>query len=307
MNEIIAQTKKRKDLEASTYILTSGSSGKHKIVRLSLSNHLLSAIGSIEFLKITESDHSLLSLPLFHVGGVQILFRTLLTKSTLLLDESLTPTRLSFVPVQLKRFLSQPHSFFPKTILLGGQSPPLSLCNQARDQGHTLVTTYGMSEMSGQITGHFFDGTLSLGKPLKYRQIKIDENQEILVKGSTLFLGYLDQETPLANGYFKTKDLGKLKPNLYIIGRKDRQFISGGENIQPEEIEKALLSIKGIHRALVEPVEDLEFGMRPHAKIFPLLTTEFVQKELKNLLPKFMIPKSFELLQEEAKIVGNLL
>ena len=54
---------------------------------------------------------------------------------------------------------------------------------------------------------------------------------------------------------------------LTVTGRRDNMFISGGENIHPEEIEKALLSIKGIAEAIVVPKEDKEFGQRPIAFI----------------------------------------
>ena len=52
---------------------------------------------------------------------------------------------------------------------------------------------------------------------------------------------------------------------LAVTGRRDNMFISGGENIHPEEIEKALLSIKGIVEAIVVPKEDTELGHRPIA------------------------------------------
>ena len=66
-----------------------------------------------------------------------------------------------------------------------------------------------------------------------------------------------------------TKDLGRINADgkLEIIGRKDWQFISGGENIQPEEIEAALLAIPGIRQATVLPITDPEFGERPIAFI----------------------------------------
>ena len=54
---------------------------------------------------------------------------------------------------------------------------------------------------------------------------------------------------------------------LTVTGRRDNMFISGGENIHPEEIEKALLSIKGVAQAIVVPKEDKEFGQRPIAFI----------------------------------------
>ena len=72
------------------------------------------------------------------------------------------------------------------------------------------------------------------------------ESGEILVRGETLFAGYVegeDLDRPLdAEGWFHTGDLGELDENGYLRvgGRVDNLFISGGENVQPEEIEDAL-------------------------------------------------------------------
>ena len=52
---------------------------------------------------------------------------------------------------------------------------------------------------------------------------------------------------------------------LKMIGRKDSMFISGGENIQPQEIEERLSEIPGIEQSIVVPVQDPEFGNRPVA------------------------------------------
>ena len=92
-------------------------------------------------------------------------------------------------------------------------------------------------------------------------------------------MGQLDQE-----GY------------LTVTGRRDSMFISGGENIHPEEIERALLSIKGIEGAVVVPREDKEFGQRPIAFIkfagVPLADDDLIRC-LQADLPRFKIPIAF--------------
>jgi O-succinylbenzoic acid--CoA ligase len=73
-------------------------------------------------------------------------------------------------------------------------------------------------------------------------------------------------------------------------------FISGGENIYPEEIEKELLSIKGIQEAIVVPKEDKVFGQRPIAFIKFLgepLTEEHLIRCLRATLPRFKVPIAF--------------
>jgi O-succinylbenzoic acid--CoA ligase len=49
---------------------------------------------------------------------------------------------------------------------------------------------------------------------------------------------------------------------LVVTGRADGRFVSGGENVQPEEVEAALASLPGVIRAVVVPVPDAEFGRR---------------------------------------------
>ena len=71
-------------------------------------------------------------------------------------------------------------------------------------------------------------------------------------------------------------------------------FISGGENIQPEEIEKYLCQIDGIKEAVVIPLKDAEFGMRPVAFIKgSIKNTKQLNRHLQKYLPKFKIPQVF--------------
>ena len=70
-----------------------------------------------------------------------------------------------------------------------------------------------------------------------------------------------------AAGWFHTGDLGRLDAagRLIVTGRRDTMFISGGENIHPEEIEREILRFPGVLEAIVAPVPDPEFGARPVA------------------------------------------
>ena len=106
------------------------------------------------------------------------------------------------------------------------------------------------------------------------------------------FLLPLDKE-----GWFHTKDMGDYHPKkgLRVMGRKDRLFISGGENIQPEEIERHLLNFPGITAARVTPTEDKEFGFRPVAFIRSSEPYEkrVLNEYLKGVLPSFKLPVEY--------------
>ena len=67
-----------------TIIFTSGSSGPEKAVVHSISNHFFSALGANEFMPLCSGDRWLLSLPLYHVGGLAIFFRILLSGAAML-------------------------------------------------------------------------------------------------------------------------------------------------------------------------------------------------------------------------------
>ena len=88
--------------------------------------------------------------------------------------------------------------------------------------------------------------------------------------GRTLCLGYLEQDhvrpAAGAGGWFASGDLGRLDGDrLSVTGRRDARFISGGENIQPEEVERALLEHRAVLAAVCVAVPDREFGRRPAA------------------------------------------
>ncbi len=268
-------------------ILTSGSSGEPKAVAHRLAAHWASARGSAEAIPLQPGDGWLLSLPLFHVGGYAIPWRCFLAGACVvlpdpdcLLSEHLlgeTITHLSLVPTQLYRLLQSPEFRLERTavrhLLLGGAPIPASLVATCQAQGMTPQVSYGLSEMATQVCTRYADGhSASLGKPLPGRELKLVDG-EICVRGATLFSGYYRAghlESALdAEGWFHTGDLGELTATgeLLVLGRRDNRFICGGENIQPELIEQALLQHDAVQQALVVPLADAEWGMVPVAFI----------------------------------------
>ncbi len=139
------------------------------------------------------------------------------------------------------------------------------------------------------------------------REVSISEEGEILVRGETLFAGYVEGEkidrSLDIDGWFHTRDLGELDENGYlrVRGRMDNLFISGGENVQPEEIEEALCRLEGIDEAVVVPVPDEEFGARPVAFVRTEGGVRDLSRELEPILPRFKIPISFHPWPEEAR------
>ena len=273
-----------------TIIHTSASSGEAKAAVHSFGNHWYSALGSNENIPFGAGDCWLLSLPLYHIGGYSLLFRSLISGGSLAIgksDESLSKslqnfplTHLSVVPTQLYRLLADKESAAllrtMKAVLLGGSSAPKSLIEDAVRQHIPIYLSYGSTEMSSQIAtspAPIQGIQENSGRRLPWREIMASTEGELLVKGACLFQGYLRegkiQPQTDNDGWFHTSDIGSVTDDgtVTVAGRKDNMFISGGENIHPEEIETALMMIDGILEAVVVPVNDDEYGQRPVAFI----------------------------------------
>ncbi len=273
-----------------TIIHTSASSGEAKAAVHSFANHWYSALGSHENIPFGNGDCWLLSLPLYHIGGYAMFFRSLMFGGSLAvapsdepLDQSLHNfplTHLSVVPTQLYRLLAHKENTerlrSMKAVLLGGSAVPKSLLEDAIQKEIPLYISYGSTEMSSQIATSSTPTNsvqTDAGKLLRYREIRVAEDGELLVKGACLFQGYLRegklQPQTDNDGWFHTSDMGSVTDDgvVTVIGRKDNMFIAGGENIHPEEIETALMMINGIIEALVVPADDVEYGTRAVAFI----------------------------------------
>ncbi|MEA3297634.1 MAG: o-succinylbenzoate--CoA ligase, partial [candidate division Zixibacteria bacterium] len=274
-----------------TIVLTSGTSAKPKAALHTFGNHYYNALGSNANITIASGDCWLLSLPLYHVGGLGVLFRTMLAggaivvpeieKSVNIAIERHEITHLSLVPTQLRSMLDEPLCRKAqerlKAVLVGGSSIPSSLISRGYEKGLPLFMTYGLTEMTSQVTttppNSPVESLYTSGRTLKYREVSLDGHGEILVSGKTLFKGYIESDSvvlPLdTEGWFHTGDMGDFDKtgNLTVQGRRDNMFISGGENIHPEEIEQALCLLSDISEAVVVPCDDDQFGFRPVAFI----------------------------------------
>jgi o-succinylbenzoate---CoA ligase len=100
------------------------------------------------------------------------------------------------------------------------------------------------------------------------------------------------------DGWFHTGDLGELDQGGYlrVLGRKDNLFVSGGENVQPEEVEEVLSGLEGVEEAVVVPIPDPEFGARPVAFVRTVggaKESQTLERALGSVLPRFKIPVAF--------------
>jgi len=301
-------------------LFTSGSTDSPKAVMHTFGNHFYSAKGSNEHIPFTAQDRWCLTLPLYHVGGLSILFRAFLAGGAIVLpngksslDQTLIDkrvTHLSLVSTQMYRLMQDNNAVESlkklKAILVGGGIIPEALIHQSLKYHLPVYLTYGLTEMSSQVATSLKisqSAPVPQAKVLNYSEVSISDDGEILVKGKTLFKGYvLGPNTYLPQndkGWFPTGDLGFLTNNVYleVTGRKDYMFISGGENIHPEEIERLLCDYEGIDQAVIIPVKHQEFGFRPVAFIKPTAGSTIPRQEIFDYLnvhlPKYKIPDQF--------------
>ncbi|MCH2180378.1 MAG: o-succinylbenzoate--CoA ligase [Mariniblastus sp.] len=295
--------------QPATLIFSSGSTGQPKAIVHAMSAHIASATGAAEIIPLESGDRWLWSLPLYHISGLSILIRCATAGATVVglpVDqelnahalEKLKVTHLSVVTTQLRRLLAEKTfpSQYLRTVLLGGSSIDPKLVETARNRGVDVRTTYGLSEMASQVTTSAADGTpKASGKLLENRQLQISSTGEILVRGETLALGYLQkgeiQSLVNQDGWFQTNDIGALNGNseLVVSGRIDNMFISGGENIHPENIERAMTTLFNVEQVIVVPSPDKEFGARPVAFVDGTLPMDWKEK-IMQLLPNYEVP-----------------
>ncbi|CRK85876.1 2-succinylbenzoate--CoA ligase [Candidatus Providencia siddallii] len=296
-------------------ILTSGSTnGQPKAVVHNILAYLNSAYSVLNLINYQQSDCWLLSLPLFHVSGQGILWRWLVRGGVIALKskssfELHNISHISLVPTQLFKFLKINKNMFSslKAILLGGEMIPTILTKKIACLGISCWNSYGITEMASTVCAKLADGKNGVGLPLIGKQVRLIKN-EIQIKSNSQALGYWvnGKIIPLncTDGWFNTRDKGVFINNEYhILGRLDNLFISGGECVQPEYIEKIINSHPYVIQSFIIPIKDDKFGQRPVA-VLELEKGSLigdVAKWLKYKLAPYQYPVAFYSLIPELK------
>ena len=282
-------------------IYTSGTSGRPKGAMLTYGNHLWSSINSALNIGLRSDDRWLACMPLFHVGGLSILLRSVIYGTTAVVHQSFEAeevnraideeriTILSAVSTMLLRMLdARGERRYPDTlrcVLLGGGPAPSGLLAECLRRGLPVVQTYGLTEAASQVTtmplGDSRPG--SAGRPLFTTEVRIEnanneavaagEPGEIVVRGPTVTPGYVNNPDATAqalrDGWLHTGDIGYVDEDnyLYVLDRRDDLIVSGGENVYPAEVEEALCAHPAVEDAAVIGLPDEEWGERVAAAV----------------------------------------
>jgi O-succinylbenzoic acid--CoA ligase len=271
------------DLEAwHSIVYTSGTTGRSKGAILTYANHWWSAVASALNLGLLADDTWLACLPLFHVGGLAILLRSVICGMGVVVQSRFDPAEVnraidehavsivSVVSTMLERMLTERGArSYPSTlrcVLLGGGPAPLPLLQRAAAAGVPVVQTYGLTETASQVATLAPEDALrklgSAGKPLMGSEIRVGSDGEICVKGPSVSPGYVHH--PPRDGWLHTGDVGRLDAEgyLYVLDRRDDLIVSGGENVYPAEVEAVLLAHPSVAEAGVIGTPDAEWGQR---------------------------------------------
>lgn len=318
-------------------MFTSGSTGYPKGVMLSFDNLYHSALATDTLIDQTHHDRWLASLPFYHIGGFSIITRALLAGVEIILPDSLKtndiaysitthkPTLASLVPTQLDALIEQMNNPNPemRTIFLGGGPIDKNLARKATTKNWQIVKVYGSTETCSMIASASFDDLKvdpAIGaKPMAGNQIAIldiegkllepNKKGEVAVISKSVMKGYYNNESAtnekFRHEYYLTSDYGYIddEGRLNIEGRIDDIIISGGENINPKEIEEALLRHQEVKEAVVFKMKDDKWGEVPVAAVSTQqsISVDKLLDFLREDLSSFKIPKEIFILDEIPK------
>ena len=284
---------------AALILHTSGTTAAPKSVPLSHRNLLASASTIANTLALSETDHCLGIMPLFHIHGiVGCLLSTLVAGGSITCTpgfdapritewiEQFDPTWYSGVPTMHNsiaerlnsmdrpldhrlRFARSSSSAMPPTVMEQLESA-LSI---------PVIEAYGMTEASHQMTSNQLPpstrkpGTVGVAAGAEVRVVagtmdcSPGEEGEIIIRGPGVFAGYRNNPQATAeafvDGWFRTGDLGHLKEGLLTISGRLKEIINrGGEKISPRQIDEAMMSHPSVSQAMAFAVPDDALGER---------------------------------------------
>jgi O-succinylbenzoic acid--CoA ligase len=315
-----------------TVMQTSGGGGPAKLVPLRWCHHLANFEAVARRLGLSAGDRWLMCLPLHHIGGLAILLRAAWTGAGVRLHagfdaerilalleqrgEKDAITHVSLVPTQLRRILQRldrPLSGSLRCVLVGGAAAEPELLARARRLGFPVVPTWGMTEAGSQLATPSLDQAAALdflaepgriGPPLDGVELRPAApgtgSGELFVRSPSIFEGYVDRSGgPDEEGWFATGDCGVVDQDgwIRITGRSRDRIISGGENVDPRAIERALLAAGLVEDVSILGLPDAEWGERVVAVAVSALDADALKQWARRHLEPHQRPRQWRLVE----------
>ena len=246
-------------------------SGRHfqKWVALSKEALLCSARAVNRHLQVSAEDRWGLSLPLFHVGGLSVLARSHLSRSScfsykkgrwsardfLLFLKQNKITLSSLVPTQVYDIVQEALPCPPslRAVVVGGDRLPFSLYTSARKLNWPLLPSYGLTECSSQVATAELSSLASRSFPrmklLSHVQAQM-VNQEIVLQSKSLLTGFLplshdhqgEFQEPEKKGFYFTGDRGRKEGEFLYVESPDQIKILG-EKVHLKSLEEEFMAV----------------------------------------------------------------
>ncbi|WP_078550704.1 fatty acid--CoA ligase family protein [Litchfieldia alkalitelluris] len=284
--------------DVAVILYTSGTTGKPKGAMLTHKNLYSNANDTAKYLKITDADRVITTLPMFHVFCLTVALNApLMNGATLLIIPQFSPaevfrvtkeyggTVFAGVPTMYNFLLQYPegnpedlNSF--RLCVSGGASMPVALLNNFEKKFRVRISEgYGLSEASpvtcfnplnrprkpGSIGTSINNVENKIVDPLGV-EVPTGEVGELIVRGPNVMKGYYkmpeETEHTIKNGWLYTGDLAKQDEEgyFYIVDRKKDMIIVGGYNVYPREVEEVFYNHPGVVEAAVVGVPDPNLG-----------------------------------------------
>ena len=291
----------RRDDTLALLIYTSGTTGRPKGVMLEHANLDAMCHSLIEAFSLTDADHSLLVLPLFHVNGIVAgTLSPLLAggratvagrfRAATFFDrvEASRATYFSAVPTIYTMLRGLPGDSAPDTssvrfAVCGAAPAGVELIEQFESRYHIpIIEGYGLSEGTcastiNPLAGPRKPGTVGVALPgqtvrvadASGRPVPPGEAGEVVIKGPNVMRGYLNRPEETAktiiDGWLHTGDIGRFDEDGYLVlvDRAKDMIIRGGENIYPREIEVVTHELPQIAEAAVVGRAHPVYGEEP--------------------------------------------
>ena len=278
-------------------LLTSGTTGTPKGARRSGGGPDELA-GMLEAIPWRGGETVVVAAPMFHAWGFgQLVIAATMTctivmrrrfdpETTLALVDEHQATGLAVVPVMLERIMDLPDDVLDRYSLSslrfvsasGSRMRPDSVIRFMDRFGDLVHNSYNATE-AGQISvarpadlrhapdtaGRVVRGTVLRIVDDEGAVVPPDEVGRIVVRGASPFDGYTTgADKEFLDDFMVTGDVGRLDASglLYVVGRDDDMIVSGGENVYPIEVEKALGDHDAVREVVVVGVPDEDFGQR---------------------------------------------
>lgn len=306
-NENLDEPVERNDADLAMLMFTSGTTGSPKGVQLTHGNIWWNSVNVDSLVDTRRGDTNLAVAPLFHIGGLNALtIRCMVRGGRTVIRRNFDPRQVLkdiedyqvnqafLVPAMLgamqqtEEFEKYDISSLRALICAGAPVPPI-LLSQYQHKGVDVQQAWGLTEtapfatyLPSELT-HAKPG--SCGIPMPYTEVKIvdpatmqevsedGQTGEMWVKGPNVTLGYWKNQEATDNafheGWFRSGDIGYRDEDgyLYIVDRLKDMIISGGENVYPAEVERALTGFPGLTDIAVVGVPDEKWGERVVAVI----------------------------------------